>query len=251
MDRGHLRGAGLVFASVVVTLTLVAAVAVATGTIPGPDGVIHGCYDGATGALRVVPDGTDCRRNEFALQWNQTGPRGPAGPQGNTGATGPAGVVANFDAVVGLPCNLNGNPGTIRVNYGFPPAEDVTLTCLTPAGPADHLTCAFVPTMIIADGAAITTATVKVRDVDGQRVETGTYSVTFARVSSTAPGASSTLVTESPQLTVNGLATFIVRATTTPGVDTYAAIITPGSSPTLPNTLPNTTCSISIVLSFP
>jgi hypothetical protein len=71
---------------------LVAALAVAIGgiayaAIPGPDGVIHGCYKG-DGTLRVVDHDVACKTNETRLTWNQTGPQGPAGPQGPQGEPG-------------------------------------------------------------------------------------------------------------------------------------------------------------------
>lgn len=87
-----------------IIVSLIAVLALVVGTvayaaIPDGNGVIHGCYDGRTGVLRVVDTSTSqtCRTNETALDWNQTGPQGPAGPagaagpQGETGATGPAG----------------------------------------------------------------------------------------------------------------------------------------------------------------
>lgn len=61
-----------------------------TKDIPGPDGVIHGCYD-ASGALHVIDSSAACARGENGLNWNQTGPQGPKGDtgvQGPTGATG-------------------------------------------------------------------------------------------------------------------------------------------------------------------
>lgn len=70
-----------------------------TRDIPGPDGMIHGCYD-ATGDLKVIDSGTTCVRGVNALNWNQQGPAGPqgakgdagpAGPKGDAGPTGPAG----------------------------------------------------------------------------------------------------------------------------------------------------------------
>jgi len=95
-------------------------VAFATGTIPGPSGVINACYQNAgpgpgpgpghgpghgplggpggpnqAGALRVVPSGTACGPNETALSWNQTGPQGPQGKTGATGAQGPQGATGN------------------------------------------------------------------------------------------------------------------------------------------------------------
>ncbi len=77
-----------------------AAAAVATGSIPDTDGTIHGCYQNAGGALRVIDSsaaGVACdAAGETALTWNRTGPQGPAGPKGDPGPAGPsgAGVVA-------------------------------------------------------------------------------------------------------------------------------------------------------------
>ena len=79
---------------VVGAATVGAAVAVSTVTagalIPGNDGTINGCYSTATGALRVL-DGGDCKANEKAVRWNQTGPKGDPGVAGPQGAQGPAG----------------------------------------------------------------------------------------------------------------------------------------------------------------
>ena len=94
--------------SVLVLGSLGAGIAFASGTIPGPGGVINGCYQNATGhgpkgghgshedqhagALRVVPSGTTCGKNETAISWNQTGPQGPVGPAGPQGAKGSQGA---------------------------------------------------------------------------------------------------------------------------------------------------------------
>jgi type VI protein secretion system component Hcp len=77
------------------TLGLVAAlVALAVGSIawaaiPDPRGVITGCYDKASGALRVTDTQTGqpkaCGAKELPLTWNQQGPQGPPGPQGPAG----------------------------------------------------------------------------------------------------------------------------------------------------------------------
>lgn len=66
------------------------AVAVAAGTIVEADGRINGCIDRA-GAVRIVADPAECRVQELAIYWNQTGPTGPTGPTGATGAGGPTG----------------------------------------------------------------------------------------------------------------------------------------------------------------
>ncbi|MEI8334878.1 MAG: hypothetical protein WCH74_13660 [Chloroflexota bacterium] len=69
----------------VVSLILVSGVALAA-SIPGPDGVIHGCYD-KQGDVKVVASRL-CPRGSTALDWNQTGPPGPRGPQGAAGPRG-------------------------------------------------------------------------------------------------------------------------------------------------------------------
>ena len=69
---------------VVLGVMLIAGIAVAS--IPGPDGVIHGCYKTSDGKLRVIDSSASCASGETALAWNQTG------PQGATGATGPQGT---------------------------------------------------------------------------------------------------------------------------------------------------------------
>ncbi len=77
---------------VLVALGGVAAMAVVGGiayaTIPGPDGVIHGCYSNKNGALRVIDSSASCKAGETALNFNQTGPQGATGPQGVQGEPG-------------------------------------------------------------------------------------------------------------------------------------------------------------------
>ncbi len=64
----------------------------AAGTIPGPGGVIQGCFQKNNGQLRVVVDPTQCRNDEVPLSWNQVGPQGPTGAKGDAGATGATGA---------------------------------------------------------------------------------------------------------------------------------------------------------------
>lgn len=73
-----------------------AAGGVAVAAIPDASGVIHGCYENTTGALRVT-DTQDavpraCSPSETALPWVEAGPQGPPGQTGPQGAAGPAGV---------------------------------------------------------------------------------------------------------------------------------------------------------------
>jgi hypothetical protein len=65
----------------------------AYATIPGGDGVIHGCIAKSGGALRVVDtdQGESCKSGEQQLAWNQQGPKGEAGPAGPAGPEGPQG----------------------------------------------------------------------------------------------------------------------------------------------------------------
>jgi Collagen triple helix repeat (20 copies) len=71
---------------------------IAFASIPGPNGVIYGCYNNVNGQFRIIDNSTaQCKNNETALNFNQTGPQGPqgiqgpAGPQGPTGPQGPQG----------------------------------------------------------------------------------------------------------------------------------------------------------------
>lgn len=64
---------------------------IAYAAIPGPDGVIHGCYKNSTpaqGALIAIDSAASCPSGYTTLNWNQTGPQGPAGPAGANGVSG-------------------------------------------------------------------------------------------------------------------------------------------------------------------
>jgi hypothetical protein len=116
-------------------------VVVAAGGLPGPNGQIQGCYNNATGVLRVVGDASQCLTagqpavvkspllRETPLAWNQTGPTGPQGaqgPQGQQGPAGPAGTgLASLDDLNGKPCNAGA--GTLHISYGVGGA--VSMTC--------------------------------------------------------------------------------------------------------------------------
>jgi len=114
-------------AGITTAVVLIGAGTVAYAAIPGPDGVIQGCYNKGgllqdKGALRVSEDGK-CRSNELAVNWNRTGPTGPAGPVGPTGATGAAGATGE----TGAP-GATGGPGAKGDTGATGPAG--------PAGPA-------------------------------------------------------------------------------------------------------------------
>lgn len=95
--------------NLVAYVALVAALAavggVAYSSIPDPQGVIHGCYDNTSGAVRVIDTaGSDvCRGGETALDWNQ---QGQPGPTGHTGLPGPPGVALTYGKAASGPVGL-------------------------------------------------------------------------------------------------------------------------------------------------
>jgi hypothetical protein len=114
-----MRRRALIIAAIV--LSLFALGGIAWASIPGPDGVIHGCYKNsnpAQGAVIVVDHTASCPSGYTTLNWSQTGPTGPAGP---TGPQGPAGTVA-WSLVQG---NAEAAPGT----GGY--IAEVSLSCPT------------------------------------------------------------------------------------------------------------------------
>jgi hypothetical protein len=55
---------------------------IAYASIPGGDGVIHGCYktsNPSKGALIAIDSTASCPNGYARLKWNQTGPQGPRG----------------------------------------------------------------------------------------------------------------------------------------------------------------------------
>jgi hypothetical protein len=65
---------------------------IAYASIPDSNGTIHACLQQTQGQVRIIdPAQQQCRSNEVAISWSQTGPQGPPGPQGPKGDTGPQG----------------------------------------------------------------------------------------------------------------------------------------------------------------
>jgi hypothetical protein len=92
-------------AYVALGISLAATAGVAYSAIPDGNGVIHGCYTSATGALRVIDteaSGT-CRGGETALDWNQ---KGLPGARGSQGAQGPPGSTTAYGRSAGGPVAL-------------------------------------------------------------------------------------------------------------------------------------------------
>jgi hypothetical protein len=112
---------------------IVATVVISAATyasIPGPSGVITGCYNKSGGTLRVIDSSvTNCGSNETKITWNQVGPQGPiglqgpAGPQGPQGVQGPAGATGpqgpQGPAGPHGPAGPAGVPGTSAATFAF------------------------------------------------------------------------------------------------------------------------------------
>lgn len=137
LHLNKLRTRGGLAALIILTLGISAFGVAMYVSIPDPSGVIHACYK-SSGDLRVVQSAADCKPNETALTWSQTGPAGPAGPagpQGNPGANGapgPAGPQGNPGPAGATgpagPAGPQGNPGPAGATGPGGPAG--------PAGPA-------------------------------------------------------------------------------------------------------------------
>lgn len=111
----------------------------AAATVPDSEGVIHSCYDGRNGALRVIDSAAEgCKRGEWSLDWNRAGAAGPAGPAGAAGPAGPPGPAgpagpqgaAGADGADGI----DGAPGADGpMGPAGPPGPE---GAMGPAGPA-------------------------------------------------------------------------------------------------------------------
>jgi uncharacterized protein YjbI with pentapeptide repeats len=89
--RQHITRPGIaVVVSVALALTVTTVVfARIPAKIPDANGVVHGCYNKATGVLRVTD--SSCATGEKKLSWNQKGVQGPKGDPGLQGAKGDKG----------------------------------------------------------------------------------------------------------------------------------------------------------------
>src|SRR4051812_4864065 len=76
-------------ASVASAVTALLVGGIAWAAVPGRNGVISGCYNNKTGALRVIDASKGkCPSGSTRLTWNQ---KGATGPKGATGVQGPQG----------------------------------------------------------------------------------------------------------------------------------------------------------------
>lgn len=63
----------------VIALVGVLAGSVAYASIPGPDGVIHGCRENNLGLITVIDSAATCPTGWTSVNWNQTGAPGISG----------------------------------------------------------------------------------------------------------------------------------------------------------------------------
>ncbi len=124
------------FVMLVAVAVMLVAGGIAYASIPGPDGVIHGCYNTNKGDLRVIDPSSSkkslssCGQDETTLNWNQTGPtgaRGPTGPSdgwdGQASGTVPAypGSVVLSGGATGIPAGsylISGQVDADRLGTG-------------------------------------------------------------------------------------------------------------------------------------
>jgi hypothetical protein len=126
-------------------------------------------------------------------------------------------------------------------------AQVVTAITFKP-GIADHLSCSIVPSAILKDGLGSATLTVNLRDASNNIVTAGgPYSISVSR----SAGTATSLLTASPQLTVNGVATFLLRSGTNVGIDSYGASISSGSQPSMRTPVTLQACTISVQATIP
>jgi hypothetical protein len=73
----------IALATAVIAAVGLGAAGVAWASIPGSDGVIHGCYkNSGDNRVIVVDSEASCPSGYTALDWNQAGPSGPPGISG-------------------------------------------------------------------------------------------------------------------------------------------------------------------------
>ena len=135
----------LLTACVASTVTALAVGGIAFAAIPSSTGVITGCYDNKTGALRIIDTAkTRCGSGSHTLKWNQQGApgvTGAQGPPGQAGAQGPAGVAASGVRTIDIRQAATVGTGA-TVNYSTPidlhDCRDVTSVAIaaTSVGPS-------------------------------------------------------------------------------------------------------------------
>lgn len=65
--------------------------------------VVHTCVQNVSGNIRIVDEKTQCKSNEYALNWNKEGIQGPPGQPGQQGQPGQPGQPGQSATGTGLP----------------------------------------------------------------------------------------------------------------------------------------------------
>jgi hypothetical protein len=109
--------------------SVVASAAYAASPADQDAGVIHGCVNDRTGALRVIDpsDDEECRtrgsRKETAISWNEADSETPSGLQNATSSG-----LRSLDQLSGLPCDVNSaEPGVVDIAYSS--SDQIAMTC--------------------------------------------------------------------------------------------------------------------------
>jgi hypothetical protein len=143
-------------ALVLSTIALLAALGGgAWAAIPGPEGIIHGCYNRHNGALRVIDTTARqrCRRRESELDWDEIGPPGPRGGGGKAGKNG-----TNGKNGVNGKNGTNGTPGAPGVSNAYTGGQSGSVgLSSTPTG---------VLALSVPSGDYVVTASVKLTNAD-------------------------------------------------------------------------------------
>jgi hypothetical protein len=119
-----------VMATIAVFVALGGGAYAAISSIPGPDGVIHGCYSKKNGVLRLVAAGKRCSRRELAIAFNQTGRAGLRGSRGSTGSRGATGATGATGGKGEQGTQGPAGPGATSVSRKVEAAHAMTLTTL-------------------------------------------------------------------------------------------------------------------------
>jgi hypothetical protein len=154
----------------------------AWAAIPGPEGIIHGCYNRHSGAVRVIDTATRqrCRRRESELDWDEVGPPGPRGGGGKTGPQGKQGKTG-LQGKQGLP-GTPGSPGAPGVSNAYTAGQSGSVGLSpTPIG---------VLTLSVPGGDYVVTASVKLTNADAGPGATEQASCSLKNVSNAGSEAS-------------------------------------------------------------
>jgi hypothetical protein len=99
-------------------------------------GAISACASHRTRTLRL---GTNCRRGERAVSWNQRGPAGPPGSAGPPGPTGPPGSAGSLGPVGPPgPAGAPGPSSATSISRSFVPLVGTTTLATIGVGPGAY-----------------------------------------------------------------------------------------------------------------